>query len=456
MRTIPHSVMAHFYSAKMTIEGARCRGKSNAAASTHLFIILWICTLGSVASDSGGTCLATNRIRERDGVISLGAEPYRSDARFALRCNVARALLSRGGSSSEVSEDINGEEWLKVKSVADVRSVVSEFEEILPSDDNSTESGSADKATDGEGLGATDVAVDEEAQPDSESFAYSESSLTFGASKPGDGSESDPDGIPARFLKMQKGHRVKAKHAFAHTLEWRAEHNVDTILWRPHPLYDLCKSIYPHYFPGRDILGNPILVQCPGLLDPEKAHKYNITMDQLLMDFVFALEYCWNILEPGPPDGIMTSVIDMEGVTLKHIRNGEMRDFILRSVHVISENYPQRSFRTLIINTPRWFGGLYNLIKPLLRESTKKKIEILMPGKHQDSVIRKYLGDASTPRALLSDATEIDMSTAADSDSEAGPNSLVEQGIRELVMRRLEESGMEMYNETTFASENQP
>lgn len=42
-------------------------------------------------------------------------------------------------------------------------------------------------------------------------------SLVFQACQPGDGSQTDPDGIPERFLRMQKGNREKAKAAFAHT-----------------------------------------------------------------------------------------------------------------------------------------------------------------------------------------------------------------------------------------------
>eukprot|EP00567_Pseudictyota_dubia_P002877 CAMPEP_0197449330 /NCGR_PEP_ID=MMETSP1175-20131217/21032_1 /TAXON_ID=1003142 /ORGANISM="Triceratium dubium, Strain CCMP147" /LENGTH=404 /DNA_ID=CAMNT_0042981425 /DNA_START=435 /DNA_END=1649 /DNA_ORIENTATION=+ len=359
-----------------------------------------------------------------------------------------RAVLTRGGSSSDVTDSADDEEWLKVTSVADVRSALSPKDEATISDETN--------ATNPETL--EEEEVDAEVPPvessegslsDTEPTVDTIASLTFGASKPGDGSESDPDGLPVRFLKMQKGHREKARKAFAHTLEWRAEHNIDTILFPPRPLYDLCKSIFPHYFPGRDVLNNPILVQRPGLLDLEKAHKYNITMDELLMDFVFALEYCWNIMEPGPPDGVMTTVVDMTGVSLKHIRNGEMRDFILRSIHVISENYPQRSFRTLVINTPRWFGGLFKIIKPLLRESTKKKMEILMRGKNQDNVLRKYLGDASLPRDLLTVAedNESDLNDEDGNTSDPGPNSSIEQEIRAFVLRRLEQNSMEMFSE---------
>lgn len=404
-------------------------------AGVHGAMALLICALSvaPVISETMGTSSAACGASSRGDLCSRTTEPSGSACKslFALRPHLFRAVTTRGGSDSDVDQNAaEDEEWLKVKSVADVRSVISP--ETASNATNATEpSPIEEKEAD---TAVLDVSVMEEKD------------LTFGASKSGDGSESDPDGLPARFLKMQKGHREKAKKVFSHTLEWRAEHNVDTILWEPRPYYDICKSIYPHYFPGRDVLNNPVLVQRPGQLDLDKAHKYNITMDELLLDFVFALEYCWNIMQPGPPDGVMTAVIDLRGFSLKHVRNGEMRDFILRSIHVISENYPQRSFRTLVINTPRWFGGIFKIVKPLLRESTKKKIEILMPGRNQDMVLRKYLGDASLPRELLTsgDSKETDGS-AENTGAEPGMNSAVEQKIRAFVLGRLEQSGMEMH-----------
>lgn len=434
--------------------GARAQALSAAPVS----LILLLCALSSVPviseaiDKSAAVCGASSR-GDLHRATELSA--CSGKALFALRPHVIRTVLTRGGSTSDVAQNTaDDEDWLKVKSVADVRSAISPENEEKVSNATNANFTELD-LTEVEAPDAPIVKESEESQPDLKSLVYTEEDLTFGASKPGDGSESDPDGLPTRFLKMQKGHRERAKKAFAHTLEWRAAHNVDTILSKPRPLYDLCKSIYPHYFPGRDVLNNPILVQRPGQLDLDKAHKYNITMDELLMDFVFALEYCWNIMQPGPPDGVMTTVVDMRGVCLKHIRNGEMRDFILRSIHVISENYPQRSFRTLVINTPRWFGGIFKIIKPLLRESTKKKIEILMPGRNQDTVLRKYLGDASLPKELLTvveDDSKGASDSAGDNKSEPGPNSSIEQGIRAFVLGRLEQSGMEMYVEAEDGS----
>jgi hypothetical protein len=60
-------------------------------------------------------------------------------------------------------------------------------------------------------------------------------------------------------------------------------------------------------------------------------------------------------------------------------------------------HFPQRSHRTFLINAPKWFGALYKLCSPLLRESTKEKIQILSKGKEQDEVLKHLLQDCPIP-----------------------------------------------------------
>jgi len=268
-----------------------------------------------------------------------------------------------------------------------------------------------------------------------------QNNLTFAASKPGDGSENDPDGLPTRFLRMQKGDREKAKAAFAATFKWREEHDVNNILARPHPKFDLCKRIFPVFIPGRDLSNNLIVVQRPGMMNFDLAHKHNITTDDLLMHYVYVCEYCWNILQPGPPDGVMTTVMDLKGVSFSLFRDKDARDFLRKFVAMMSENYPQRSHKTLIINAPSWANMAYKIVKPLLRESTKEKISLHNGGAEQDRVLIEILGKDSVPKELLEDAK----STEEDTNGEAnGGISQIEEELRSFCVSHNEKSGIKM------------
>jgi hypothetical protein len=109
----------------------------------------------------------------------------------------------------------------------------------------------------------------------------------FSLFQKGDGSDEDIDGIPTRYLLMQNHNRILAKEAVHITLQWRKEHQINTILQRPQPYYDIAKAVFPHYFvAARDTMGHVIFVQRPALLNLQLATKNNLNASTLLGKFV--------------------------------------------------------------------------------------------------------------------------------------------------------------------------
>jgi len=273
--------------------------------------------------------------------------------------------------------------------------------------------------------------------------AEQQRNLTFSATAPHDGSAQDKDGLPLRFIQMKKDNREEAIDAFQTHLEWRKENEVDTILLRPHPMFDICKALVPCYFPGRDPHNNIIFIQRPAALDFDLMRKNNATIDDLLNHYCWTVEYCWHIVEPGPPEGVMTSVLDMKGLRFRQMKNQEYIGFGKRFVSMMSVNYPGRSYKTLVINAPKWFHALYKIFKPLLRESTRQKIVILKPGQEQDTALKFYLGD-SLPIELVSDEEKVvqpgERYFLPVDDKELcapGPHSVIEFEMRQLCLDQL-------------------
>lgn len=269
------------------------------------------------------------------------------------------------------------------------------------------------------------------------------SNLTFPATNPHDGSELDPDGIPTRFLQIKKDNRAEAKEAWEAHLLWRKLFQVDTVLARPHKLFDVCKAMVPHYFAGRDPHNNVIFVQRPAMVNFDLMKRNNATMDDLLLHYVYVIEYCWNILDPSPPEKVMTNVLDLKGISFRNMKNQQYIGFGKRFVQMMSSNYPGRSYKTLIINAPSWFHALYKMFKPLLRESTRQKIVIFKSGEKQDTALKFYLGDSvprdliSTEKAIGDKKSEIDgryfLPVNNTSHCEPGPNSNIEFEMRQFV-----------------------
>ena len=240
---------------------------------------------------------------------------------------------------------------------------------------------------------------------------------SFSLYQTGDGSETDPDGIPTRYLRMQGNERDLAAIALNKTLQWRRDHDIDNLLAKPHSKFDLCKAVFPHYFIGRDKGNHILFVQRPALLDLDKAKAIGLSMDDLLMHYVYVNEYLWQILEAEDPFGEMTSVIDMTGIKIAVLRRKTLVAFVKKLVSTMDSHYPQRAHKTLVLNAPKWFNVLFKLLSPLMRESTKKKIEIHSRGRKQDAVLKQYLGEKAT------DVLPADMwstsETGEDEDSES-------------------------------------
>lgn len=258
---------------------------------------------------------------------------------------------------------------------------------------------------------------------------YSKSQFAFELFQKNDGSQTDRDGLPRRYIAMQKNDREKAKKALDATLQWREEHDVNTILARPNPKFEVCKKVFPHYFCGRDDSGHVILLQRPGLIDLKLAEKNGLTGEDLLWHYVYENEYLWQILEPSA-DGLMTSVIDLTGVNLSILRKPELLKVVNMFCSTMDAHFPQRAHKTLLINAPKWFGTLYKLISPLLRESTKEKITIYSKGKAQDAAIAQLLSKEydNTDGIQITDMPPNDMETE----------------LHNFVLARLSESHVEM------------
>jgi hypothetical protein len=257
---------------------------------------------------------------------------------------------------------------------------------------------------------------------------------SFSLYQTGDGSETDPDGIPTRYLRMQGNERDLAAIALNKTLQWRREHDIDNLLAKPHSKFDLCKAVFPHYFIGRDKGNHILFVQRPALLDLEKAEAIGLSMDDLLMHYVYVNEYLWQILEAEDPFGEMTSVIDMTGIKIAVLRRKTLVAFVKKLVSTMDSHYPQRAHKTLVLNAPKWFNVLFKLLSPLMRESTKKKIEIHSRGRKQDAVLKKYLGEKAT------DVLPADMwSTSETGDDENTESVSVDTSAERFLQNELEQ-----------------
>ncbi|MGK3739331.1 MAG: hypothetical protein ACI90V_006178 [Bacillariaceae sp.] len=306
--------------------------------------------------------------------------------------NVTELHTVTGDDEEEEEEDKDEEE----KSSSPTHSTITETEEEEEENETTDEIITDQLNVIEEGDKSELLLKDDETTEETSASRSISENYKFSVLQKNDGHESDPDGIPNRYMLMQGDKRDLAKIALEKTVKWRQEHEIDTILGRPHPKFDVSKKVFPHYFCGRDDTNHVILLQRPGLMNINLAHKNGLSGEELLFHYVYVMEYLWRIIDPAP-NATMTSIIDLTEMNISILRKREQLRIGSLFLSTMDAHFPQRSHRTLLINAPKWFGALYKIASPLLRESTKQKIQILSKGKEQDMILQHLLSECPIP-----------------------------------------------------------
>lgn len=80
--------------------------------------------------------------------------------------------------------------------------------------------------------------------------------------------------MPARFLADAKGDVAKARAKWEACKAWRKAHDVDGILQRPHPKWDVIKRCYPQALHGRGLKGELISIEVPGTRTDRQTNRH--------------------------------------------------------------------------------------------------------------------------------------------------------------------------------------
>ena len=187
------------------------------------------------------------------------------------------------------------------------------------------------------------------------------------------------DTLPFRFIRAEKGDINAAKTRWAETLEWRKELGMDEILFQPHPKMDLIKENYPHYFHLRGKKNECCYYEKPAQINLAELRKQGVVLEELLRHYALCCEYMWSEIEPTE-DGKSIYIIDLDGIGLRDFV-GEVVDFVKRASSFTAAHYPERSGSIYIINVPSWFSVIWNAVKHMVDDVTKKKITIMRYGK---------------------------------------------------------------------------
>ncbi|XP_028246143.1 SEC14 cytosolic factor-like isoform X3 [Glycine soja] len=180
-----------------------------------------------------------------------------------------------------------------------------------------------------------------------------------------------------RFLKARDWNIAKAHKMLIDCLNWRVENEIDNVLRKPIPM-DLYRAI-------RDS-------QLIGMSGYSKEDKYYIQSHIQLNEYRDQVILPTATRKHGRYIGTCVKVLDMTG--LKFSALNQLR--LLTAISTIDDlNYPEKTDTYYIVNVPYVFSACWKVVKPLLQERTRRKIQVLQGcGKEE---LLKVMDYASLP-----------------------------------------------------------
>uniref|UniRef100_A0A7N0TY54 CRAL-TRIO domain-containing protein n=1 Tax=Kalanchoe fedtschenkoi TaxID=63787 RepID=A0A7N0TY54_KALFE len=199
-----------------------------------------------------------------------------------------------------------------------------------------------------------------------------------------------------RFLKARDWNIAKANKMIVDCLNWRLENGIDNILTKPIIPTDLYKSVRDSQlvgFSGYTRQGLPVIAIGVGLSTFDKQSVNYYVQSHIQMN-----EYRDRVLLPaaakkcGKYVGTCVKVLDMTGLRLSALNNIKLLT-VISSIDDL--NYPEKTDTYYIVNAPYIFSACWKVVKPLLQERTRRKVQVLQ-GCGRDELL-KIMDYASLP-----------------------------------------------------------
>eukprot|EP00889_Picochlorum_renovo_P005344 jgi/Picre1/32374/NNA_007720.t1 len=225
-------------------------------------------------------------------------------------------------------------------------------------------------------------------------------------------SESVDVDLFRRYIAACKGDRQFAMQRLRTTAEWRAEHDVDSILQAPIPYFNVLKQNYVHAVIGRSKDGMPVVVEGMGKFRETMValRRHGIVpgkSEEIIHQFVFVLEWITKVLDPTEfPKGQFIRIYDMKGIRFSDVADSEAVHLGKQMMDVLENHYPERMAKAFIINVPGFFSALWSMAKPLLDPHTAKKIKVISKKGKILPALREVMDESVIPKAYGGQGSE--------------------------------------------------
>ncbi|KAL5548691.1 hypothetical protein UlMin_003922 [Ulmus minor] len=205
-----------------------------------------------------------------------------------------------------------------------------------------------------------------------------------------------PTEASMRFLKARDWNVGKAHKMLVDCLQWRIQNEIDNILAKPIIPADLYRAVRDSQLVGLSGYskeGLPVIAIGVGLSTFDKASVNCYVQSHIQMN-----EYRDRVVLPSATQkhgryiGTCVKVLDMTGLKLSALNQIKLLT-VISSIDDL--NYPEKTDTYYIVNVPYIFSACWKVVKPLLQERTRRKIQVLQ-GCGRDELL-KIMDYASLP-----------------------------------------------------------
>ncbi|XP_061339815.1 phosphatidylinositol/phosphatidylcholine transfer protein SFH2-like [Gastrolobium bilobum] len=180
-----------------------------------------------------------------------------------------------------------------------------------------------------------------------------------------------------RFLKAREWDPSKAHKMLVDCLNWRVQNEIDNILSKPisPDLYRAVRDSQLIGLSGYSREGLPVFAIGVGLSTFDKASVHCYVQSHIQIN-----EYRDRVILPsasrkhGRPITTCIKVLDMTGLKLSALNQIKLLT-IISSIDDL--NYPEKTNTYYIVNAPYIFSACWKVVKPLLQERTRRKVQVL-------------------------------------------------------------------------------
>ncbi|KAL3851120.1 hypothetical protein ACJIZ3_013002 [Penstemon smallii] len=190
-----------------------------------------------------------------------------------------------------------------------------------------------------------------------------------------------------RFLKARDGNVSNAYKMLIDSLNWRIQNEIDNILTKPisNDVYRAIRESQLVGVSGYSKEGLPVVAVGVGLSTYDKASIHYYVQSHIQMN-----EYRDRVILPSATErsgryiGTCIKILDMTGLKLSALNQIKL----LSVISTIDDlNYPEKTETYYIVNAPYIFSACWKVVRPLLQERTKKKVQVLS-GSGEDYLLK--------------------------------------------------------------------